>query len=288
VVTYSKEDSVKFIKLTLMSLLMETQLIEFQNTENKILRGILIKKREKSSKGVIFISGFERNGTTEPKFKDLADRLISDGVPSLRFDFSGLGLSDGNFRDTTLDRWEREFSNAYNSFKSETGVNSVYVVAHSLGACVLGKYLEKNPNNIERAVLISPALNQKDLMRYWFVSGKMKKENPEQIIEWENYEEFLDEKEFQKDVNKKDKMSKYNFIGADYFRECSELDLSSDFEKYKDRFLHIHGENDIAVPIESLGVKFSNRIIVSGGDHDMERPNQRVQWVGKAIDYLIN
>ena len=267
---------------------MKTQLIEFQNTKNETLRGILLNPENKSPKGVIFIGGFERNGTTEPKFKDLSDRLYNIGIPSMRFDFSGLGLSDGDFKNTTLKNWTKEFSNAYEFFKSKTGVNEIYIVGHSLGNCVLGKYLEQNPNSIDKAILISPALNQKDLMRYWFVSGKMKKDNPGQLVECENYKEFLDEEDFQKDVNKTDKMSKYNFIGAEYFKECSQLDLSKDFQEYKDKFLHVHGDIDEAVPIESLGVDFSNKIIVNGGDHDMERPNQRVQWIDKAVKYLKN
>lgn len=267
---------------------MKTQLIEFQNTNKETLRGILLNPEQKSSKGVIFISGFERSGTNEPKFKDLSYNLYQKGIPSMRFDFTGLGLSDGDFKYTTLKNWTKEFSNAYNFFKSKTDIKNVYIVGHSLGTCVLAKYLEQNPNNTEKAVLISPALNQRDLMRYWFVSGKMKKENLNQLIDWHNYKSFLDEKEFQKDVNKNDKTSKYNFIGAEYFKECSKLDLSSSFEDYKNNFLHIHGEMDLAVPLESLGIEFSNKIIVKGGDHDMERPDQRIQWIEKTVEYLLN
>lgn len=267
---------------------MRAQLIEFENSRKETLRGILLNPGKKSSKGVIFISGFERSGTTEPKFKDLSDRLYSEGIPSMRFDFSGLGLSDGDFRHTTLENWTKEFSNAYDLFKAKTGIESVYVVAHSLGCCILGKYLEQNRNRIERAVLISPALNQKDLMRYWFVVGSLKKEKQEVEITWANYKEFLNEDKFQEDCKKVDKMSKYNFINPEYFLGCSELDLSNSFENYRGEFLHIHGEKDPAVPIESLNVKFSNRLVVSGGDYDMERPDQRVQWINKAVGYLVS
>lgn len=265
---------------------MKTQLIEFQNSKDEILRGILVESKNKPRKGVIFVNGFERSGTVEPKFKDLSDKLYNEGISSMRFDFSGLGLSDGNFKNTTLNNWTKEFSNAYDFFKSKTETEFVYVVGHSLGNCVIGKYLEQNPKNIKKAVLISPALNQRDLMRYWFVSRKMKNENPEQLIKWNNYREFLDESEFQKDANKTDKMSKYNFIGAEYFQECSKLDLSNSFKKYRNEFLCILGDSDETVPTESLSVDFLNKIIVNGGDHDMEKPNQRIQWIDKAVEYL--
>jgi len=37
----------------------------------------------------------------------------------MRFDFSGLGLSDGNFKYTTLESWTKEFSNAQRIFKTQ-------------------------------------------------------------------------------------------------------------------------------------------------------------------------
>jgi len=265
---------------------MKTQLIEFQNAKKATLRGILLKPENKSSKGVIFVSGFERNGTTEPKFKDLADRLSKEGIPSMRFDFSGAGLSDGEFKHTTIDNWTAEFSNAYDTFKSQTGIKSVYVVAHSMGCAVIGRYLDQNPESVERAVLIAPALNQRDLMRYWFVTGKMKKEQPDLKITWDNYTKFLSEKEFQVDSERTDKMSKYNFINAEYFMGSGKIDLSDSFENYRNEFLHVHGDNDPAVPIDSLNVDFTNKVIVEGGDHDMEKPNQRTQWISKAVKYL--
>jgi esterase/lipase len=197
-------------------------------------------------------------------------------------------LSDGDFKYTTLENWTKEFSKAYDFFKYKTGVKSIYVVGHSLGSCVIGKYLEQNPDSIDKAVLISPALNQKDLMRYWFVSEKMKKENPELIIDWNNYKKFFDEDKFQKDVKRTDKLSKYNFISSEYFQECSQLDLSNSFEKYKNKFLQIQGENDSTMPIESLNIDFTHKFIVKGGDHDMERPNQRTQWIDKVIKYLVD
>lgn len=265
---------------------MKTELIEFKNSDKETLRGILLNPEAKSSSGVIFIGGFERSSTTEPKFKDLADRLYRLNIPSLRFDFTGLGLSDGDFKKTTVDRWVDEFSYAYRVFRDRTGVDDIYVACHSLGACVLGEYLKRNPGSIDRAVLIAPALNQRDLMRYWFVSGQMKKKGLEVSVDWGNYLNYFNEGEFEADVNREDKMSKYNFIGSAYFKECSKADFFHCFKGYEDKFLHVHGLKDAAVPIESLNIDFKNKVIVDSGNHYMERPDQRVKWIGKAAEYL--
>lgn len=262
---------------------MDTQLIEFDNPKEEKLRGIILDPQEQYQKGVVFVSGLERSGTTEPKFKDLSDRLHSKGVPSMRFDFSGLGLSDGKFRDTTPSKWAEEFAAAYEKFGSEKNLSSIYVVAHSVGASVLGKHLNKDPNSVEKAVLIAPGINQKDLTRYNFT--KIKNQDSSSKINWNNYEEYLDESEFQKDIQET-KTTKYNFLDPGYFQECSKLDLTNEFEKYKNKFLHIHGEKDTTVPIESIEVDFLNSIIVKGGDHDLEKPYQKQQWINGATEYL--
>jgi hypothetical protein len=50
--------------------------------------------------------------------------------------------------------------------------------------------------------------------------------------------------------------------------------------------LHVHGEFDLSAPPESLGTEFPNRIIVKGGDHDLERPDFWEQWFPKAVEFL--
>ena len=81
-------------------------------------------------------------------------------------------------------------------------------------------------------------------------------------------------------------MMKENYIRPDYYLEAKDLDFSHSFDSLKEKILHVHGECDLKVPLESLSVEFPNRIIVSGGDHDLERPDFWEQWFPKAIDFL--
>lgn len=136
-------------------------------------------------------------------------------------------------------------------------------------------------------LLISPALNQKELLRYWFVTSQMKKIDPDLEITWDNYKQYLDESAFQKDCQRNDKMTKKNYIESGYFMEGKDLDLLDKFRDPDLKILHVHGTTDKAVPIESLNIGFDDQIIIENGDHDLERPDQLDQWKNKALEFLL-
>jgi uncharacterized protein len=265
---------------------MQTQLLEFHNKNDQTLRGILNLPKASVKHLVICLHGFERCSSTEKKFKRLADELLKKNIACLRLDFSGSGLSNGEFRDTTIERQAGEFAQAFQKLKDELGAVKISVAAHSLGACVLAKRNASLKEKIHKIVLLAPALNQKELLRYWFVVSQMKKAAFNQEITWQNYEQFLNEKDFIADCQRTDKTVKANYISADYFLENQQYDYSQEFEGWQDKILYIHGDQDEAVPLESLNVEFRNKIIVRGGDHDLEKPWMIEQWLDKAVGFL--
>lgn len=224
---------------------------------------------EQIQKGIICLHGFERCSSTEKKFKALADSLVEKMMAVLRLDFSGCGLSDGDFKLTTIENQADDFIVALRNFKSEIWQQRINIVAHSIGACVLATEIDEIKDEIEKIILIAPALNQKDLMKYWFVTSQMKKSNPEIEITWQNYKQYLDESTFQKDCERTDKMTKANYIDSRYFLDSKDFDFSNKFDSMKDRILHIHESKDVAVPIESLNTTFDNQIIIENGDHNL-------------------
>ena len=265
---------------------MKTKLIEFKNNRSNILRGVYTFPENNSSENcVICLSGFERATATEKKFKRVADEISRNLMPVLRLDFTGCGLSDGDFKNTTLNSLTEDFAGAV-EYLEEKGVEKFSIMAHSLGCLVAANQIEQMKNKVEKIVLLSPALNQKDLLRYWFVVNKMKKEKPNIEITWDNYKQYLNEDEFLEDCRKSDKTTKANFINADYFLECQKIDLSDNFKLFSDKILHIHGNKDIVVPLESVSINFLNQIVVENGDHNLEKPNQMKRWLEEAVDFL--
>ena len=296
---------------------MQTKLVEFKNQENEALRGILNVPDLRPSQGAIFLhgigggkdakfrmvsvstsgtpareavflQGFERNATVEKKSKNTALALARRNIASLRFDASGCGLSDGDFSKTTIIKRSKEILKAIEALENECGKLKIDFVAHSMGMCPLALIMEKIKPLIHKMVFIAPALNQKDLLRYYFVRDSKKKTNPGLEISWSNYKQYLDENEFLADCRRTGRMVRENYINPDYFLEAKDMDFSHSFDSIKDRILHVHGELDMSVPLESLSVEFPDCIIVKGGDHDLERPDFWDQWFPQAVDFLTN
>lgn len=258
------------------------KLIEFKNRQGDALRGIAALAQ--SDEIALFLHGFERTSVTEKKFKVLADELLKKNISSFRFDFTGTGLSDGDFAHATVASMADDLSRAIRAI-SEYGKN-MHIVAHSLGACVAAQYLQGSEHvSYKSAVLLAPAFNQKELMRFWFVSSGIKKADPALKIIWSNYRDYFDEAAFSADCERQDKMMKANYISADYFLENKDKDYAHVFTDMKN-VLHIHGDADDKVPFESVTAQFPHQLIVKGGDHDCERPDMREQWTGKAIEFI--
>lgn len=264
---------------------MQTKLIEINYSDN-FLRGILTTTDGKCKHGVLCLSGFERCSSTEKKFKTLADNLTKKDVATLRLDFSGTGLSDGDFKDISIDKFSAELMRAITFFHKEIGVTRISFVAHSLGGYILAKQLESIRNLCSKIILLAPALNQKDLLRYWFVTGKYKKIDPLLKITWNNYQDYFDEAEFLNDCRRTDRMTKTNYVKPDYFMQNKEADFSGYFTGNEKNIFYVHGDKDSIVPIESLNVNFVKKLMVIGGDHDLERPDMIEQWLEEVVKFI--
>lgn len=261
----------------------KTNLIELTKNVSGVLRGILLTPAEVKNI-VLMCGGFERSATTEKKFKTLADQLFDQGVASLRFDFSGCGLSDGDFSTITVGRMAKEIRSVYGFLQEKFHQNSIGVVTHSLGACAVTKLLKDLP--FKKIVFLAPAWNQKDLLRFWFVVNYKKKQHPEVKITWQNHKDFLQEESFIADGQTSKKMTKSDYLAPDYFNENKEMDYSSLITNNPNIML-IHGDSDDKVPPESIKISFQNSLVIKNGDHDLERPDMIDQWLKPVINFLI-
>ncbi|MEI6379033.1 MAG: alpha/beta fold hydrolase [Candidatus Falkowbacteria bacterium] len=259
---------------------MITKLLEFNNQSEALLRGILATEQEfRKDYAVVMLGGFERAGTTDPKFKSLADRLAEAGIASFRFDVSGCGLSDGDFYHQTTESLSAELQNAVELLKGQ-GYQKFVLVGHSQAGCAIAlAWIKIRPAKI---VLIAPALNQQDLLRLWFAQ----KNNKEIKIGWANYKNYFQEEEFLANVQQ-DMVAKSHKLNYLYRFENKDRDYSQNLADFPtDNLLCIHGDNDQVVPLESLKLDFKNKIIVAQGDHDLVKPGAIEQWIDKAVDFI--
>lgn len=260
---------------------MKTELIEFKNHKDEVLRGILVGGDSEEREGAILLPGFEEAGTSQTKFKLFSDELKKNEVPSFRFDYSGTGLSDGSFEDMSVDKWTKEFKMAVYAFKQVSDVEDVSIVAHSLSACVVASYLE-NQGEAPKTVLLAPALNQRKLLRYFFAVEKSEGE-----ANWSDFEEYVKEEEFKDYCEKSEKIIGEHYLGEKYHMENKDKNYTPLLKEFDSKILHIHGKDDDSVPLESIEFEFSNTMLVENGDHHLERPDMREQWLGDAVKFVI-
>ncbi len=92
-------------------------------------------------KAVLFVSGFgvdlhgDRNA-----FDELAGYLVSQGMLTVQFSFSGCGKSEGDYREMTLERQARQIEDVLIWMKERTDIagDSIGILATSFGVpCVL-------------------------------------------------------------------------------------------------------------------------------------------------------
>jgi len=261
------------------------KLIEFKNQDGVILRGVL--RKGTVPRAVIFSHGLERTSITEQKFKRLGDVLVARGVSSFAFDYTGSGLSDGDFSRTTVQRLADDFIRACDTLKKETGISDICAVGHSISGCVLGVIRKTRPELLSKIVLLGPALNIYEILHLKFVQDIARKKKICEPITWQNFHTFFSEEEFAVWCASGTVVLRTNRLGNDFFTENMHKDYSECFSGDTSDILHIHGDADNRVPLESFTISFANAIIIPQGDHELERPDFMAQWLDPCVEFLL-
>ena len=254
----------------------ETQ-ISFKNSKNLTLKGILALSSDEKNEVLICLHGFKRT-STERKFQALTQKTTQINLSSFRFDFTGCGMSNGDYSEITVAQMTDDLKRAIEVL-FEKGFKRFSFFTHSLGACVLANLIDKHPKfcQIHKIALMSPALNQMELLRFWFVQM----ERPNTL--WEEYEYFFSEEKFEKYIKKEIPLSNPTYLK--YFEENKDRDYSCAFKEKE--VLHIHGMKDKIVPYESVDIScFSITNQILQGDHDMETPRHLNMWTQTVVEFL--
>lgn len=271
---------------------MSTQLrlVEFNNHLGEKLRGVL--SPSDSDQAVVFIHGLDRL-SEESKFANFEKRLRGNLV-CLRFDHSGCGISDGSFEDVTIAKLTQELGRAVGKLRQEQSqIDKLNLVAHSLGACPALNIALKQPALINKIILLSPALNQRQLLRYWFARLERNEESlaEESLAEinWPNYQQYFDEDQFQEFIADNQKVMKTYYFSNRYHKENQDQDYQDLLTQIdQEKVMIVHGTDDEAVPIESNHrlPKKIQLISVKDGDHHLEKPHMVEQYLKEAIAFV--
>ncbi len=129
------------------------------------LFGMLYLPANPTGVGVVFLHplGVERN-TCDTVSVNVARSLASAGVASLRFDYSGTGDSEGDFRDITSSTLFSDVTAAISELKSSIGVDSVGLFGMHFGGMVAGLYAEQEESRIDHLMLCAPVISFSDFV----------------------------------------------------------------------------------------------------------------------------
>ena len=151
--------AIAFIPNLAKALMNESRLTSLTIESPPPKRTIAVRAREGKSPGLFWLGGFKADmqGT---KAEALDRWAQAQGRACLRFDYSGHGLSSGDFNDGTIGRWLEESVAVYTQFAQGPQV----VVGSSMGgwlALLLARELRKRKGAapIVGMVLIAPAVD---------------------------------------------------------------------------------------------------------------------------------
>jgi len=191
-------------------------------------------------------------------FREMAEHLAAAGIGSLRFDVRGAGQSTGSYRDMTIARQVEDLRAARSFLDATHAPQRVALVGESFGATVVLAGLDGQ----ERAlVLLWPAI--------WLLDGVFDSYVTEQSLAEAQEQGFI--------------VRDGEEIGREFLSELLELrDVAGPLNNLSTPVLLIQGDADTEVPVgqsQRANEKVagpSRLVVVPGGDHCLERPEERV------------
>lgn len=205
-------------------------------------------------RGVIMIPGFART-TDEPKFMELARVFSEREVAVFALDLLGAGDRVA-FEQYTIEQMAHQVEVAKYVAQFRANIRRWSYVCHSLGAAVLARALirpEFVNDDAWRAVLLAPAANQSELMRYYSAHG-----TASSVL----------------DTPYRTSVRRFN--GMPVLRE------------HASRVMYVFGSEDTKAPRVLLGEipKESRVVTVKGADHELETLEALQVWVKLAAKFL--
>jgi len=242
----------------------------FKNKHKERLCGILHLPQKVPAPAVIVCHGFT---SSKVKKEEWCEFLSKKGFVALRFDFSGCGESQGDFKDFTVTKCLDDTRAAVEFLKKKKLSMGIGMAGTSLGGNVLMIYAALN--KIDAAVPIAAPfrlddteiMRDKEAMKSWKETG---------------FRYYAVRAEGWK---RKKKPLNYNFI-----TDRQKYDMGRLSKKIKCPVLVIHGDKDDVVPVTHSQLYYRNiksqkkLIVIKGADHSIGDKIQDLNMILKEMN----
>lgn len=116
---------------------MNPEIVRFGDAERTLVGALWAPQSSGLRVGFLLCRPFGSEAIRANMFyRALANRLASDGCPTLSFDYHGTGESPGESRDQTLQAWQRDIAVADTYLRERTGVARCHWFGLGLGAAL--------------------------------------------------------------------------------------------------------------------------------------------------------
>ncbi len=251
---------------------MNSQKILTKNKYGEKLVGLLDLPDSQENKlpAVILLHGFGGEKTESGLFDDIAQELNRNNFLSYRFDFSGLGQSEGDYSKTTLTRLTEDLRSMIDFVKSQPEVDAsmIAIIGFSLGTAVATAL---NAPEIKTYVFLGSVADPYNVLKSLFLPYTFNPEGTSFRITSEGKHIKMESQFWKNFVN-------YNL-----------LDAISEIHK---PILMIHGEKDTRAPISGAESFYNSAnepkkmSIIKNADHGFYEPDERRQAIAEAMNWL--
>ena len=232
---------------------------------------IAYRSNQLDSDTTIFFFGGYASCMTGKKASSLNDWSLNKNLNFIRFDYSGHGESEGNFREGTITKWSTEAEQVFNEFKNNKNI----LVGSSMGGWISLILAEKNLNSVNGFIGIASAPD--------FTVGEWDKLSNEEKTKFKESGLMMFP-----DPDYGDYEVSYKFVSDGF----SNLLLNREID-VKCPISLLHGRQDKVVPlttseriIEKVLSDNKKLIIIDDGDHSLSR-KEDLSILFSQIEYFI-
>ncbi|QJD87150.1 alpha/beta hydrolase family protein [Cohnella herbarum] len=199
--------------------------------------------------GILVIPGFADTAVGPHNMHvQLADRLARAGYAVVRFDYRGLGESDGDFAKFTLSRGLEDAASVLELLcrQDEVDPGKIGIVGFSLGGTFAAEIAATN-SGVRAVSLLAPVAYPSKVFPAFFQSRHWDQLERTGWMDWLGWS-----------------------VGRPFIESLREMDPLAAMERVASAVLAIHGTNDIEVPIENAyayAAMGAELYLVDGADH---------------------